>query len=446
VSQAAQGPDEITVEREFSLRTMPEIADHCLIPQPEGWPDDSDRFPIVPLTVMLEVMADAALSLRPGRVVVAYEQVRALRWLPVEPPTRTLVRAVSEGPAAAGPGGAPGRGDRVRVTIEGYATGQVVLADRYPAPPAPDKAPLAGERPAPVPARELYARGWMFHGPRFAGLESIDAVADDGLKGRIRALPTRGALLDNAGQLIGHWMQVSHTIDREILPTGFRAIRLYGPEQAGAVLGCTVRIREVTGTAMRADAELRTSDGRVWCQVEGWAVRRFVSNDAMWRTRLNPGACLLAWAAPGGWTVAVERWPDTASREMIMRRYLNAAERAEYQRISPREQRLWLLGRIAVKDAVRRELWERGAGPVYPVEVAVAEAAGGGVCVRGSFQAPPVSVARSALGAPGRPVAVAVTGRARAPFSVSLDADGGVIVTEPAGTTRLPPPPEPAND
>lgn len=287
----------------------------------------------------------------------------------------------------------------------------------------------------------------MFHGPRFAGITSVAALAEDGITGTVVSLPARGALLDSVGQLIGHWMQVSRTVDQDVLPARIGAVRRYGPPPpAGQPLGCTVRIRQITDTEMRADAELHADDGRVWCRIEGWVTRRFATDEVIWRVKMDPGNNTLSQLAPGGWCVLRERWPDTASREMIMRRHLNAAERAEYERLNPRQQRRWLLGRIAVKDAVRRELWERGAGPVYPVEVAVAEAAGGGVCVRGSFQAPPVSVARSALGAPGRPVAVAVTGRARAPFSVSLDADGGVIVTEPAGTTRLPPPPEPAND
>jgi phosphopantetheinyl transferase len=31
-----------------------------------------------------------------------------------------------------------------------------------------------------------------------------------------------------------------------------------------------------------------------------------------------------------------------------------------------------LLGRIAAKDAVRSYLWQRGAGPLYPVEIEIA--------------------------------------------------------------------------
>jgi acyl transferase domain-containing protein len=422
-------PSERAEEREFSLRTLPDMVDHCLITQPEGWPDDTDRFSVVPMTTLLEIMGDAALALGTGRVVVGFEQVRATRWLTVAPPTHTTVRAV--------PAGAKDGGDRVRVTIEGYASGYVLLSNGYPAAPAPDRAPLRGERPAPVTARELYTGGWMFHGPRFAGVASIGVVADDGITGTVLSLPARGALLDSVGQLMGHWMQVSTTVDQTVLPAGIAAVRYYAPQPpAGQSLDCTVWIREITDTGTRADAELRGSRGQLWCRIEGWATRRFATDDAIWRVKFAPGSSTLSWLAPGGWNVVREGWPDTASRELMMRRYLNAAERAEYERISPLQQRRWLLGRIAVKDAVRRSLWARGAGEIYPCELTVADT-GDGVRVRGPFQAPPVSFALSRSGSPGRPCAVAITGRSHAEFSIDIDSGAAALVTESGRTTRL---------
>jgi hypothetical protein len=72
--------------------------------------------------------------------------------------------------------------------------------------------------------------------------------------------------------------------------------------------------------------------------------------------------------------VAVEeRWGDSASRELMARRYLDAAERATYEALNPRDQRAWLLGRIAAKDVVRRRLWSSGHGPTFPIEVPLAD-------------------------------------------------------------------------
>jgi acyl transferase domain-containing protein len=414
-------PDEAVSDREFSLRTMPDMADHCLFPQAEGWPDDSDQFPVVPMTTLLEIMGDAALALAPGRVVAGFEQVRAVRWLAVAPAARTAVRAARDGQ------------DRVRVSIEGYASGYVRLRDGYPAPPAPDVTPLREAGPAPVTARELYDDGWMFHGPRFAGVTDIAALAADGITGTVASLRARGALLDSAGQLIGHWMQVSATTDQTVLPTGIGAVRLYGPPPPdGQLLGCTAWVREVTDTVMRADAELRTDDGRVWCRIENWTTRRFACDDAIWRVKLRPESATLSTLAPDGWNVVRERWPDAASRELIMRRYLNAAERAEYERLNPLEQRRWLLSSIAVKDAVRRWLWDRGAGAMYPAELTVTQT-DKGVRVRGPLRAPPVALAISRPGTPGRLCAAAIAGAEHTGSPAGVDA---VLVTASAGGPR----------
>jgi DNA-binding response OmpR family regulator len=55
---------------------------------------------------------------------------------------------------------------------------------------------------------------------------------------------------------------------------------------------------------------------------------------------------------PGGWCLARRRWDGTSSRDLLMRQYLCAAERAEYQALTPRAQGPWLLSRIAIKDMV----------------------------------------------------------------------------------------------
>jgi len=417
--------DEVTVAREFSLSAMPELADHCLVHQPEGWPEDSDRFPVVPLAMLLYVMADAALALAPGQVVIGFERVAAARWLTVSPPTSARVHAVRDG------------ADRVRVRIDGYSSGVVLLAGEYPPPPPPATEPLRGEGPAPVSARDFYTDRWMFHGPRFAGVEDITSVAEDGITGGIRSLGTRGALIDSAAQLIGHWLMVSHTVNQNALPKGVRAIRFYGPQPpAGDSLRVTAWMREITDTDQRADAELRTGDGRVWCRIESWTNHRFACDEHIAPVMFHPERFTLSRLYPGGWNVLRERWPDTASRELIMRGALNAPERAQYEALNPLQQRQWLLGRIAAKDAVRNFLWQRGAGPIYPAEVTVDDA-DGELRVRGPFRAVRVSLAQSVPTGPGGSCAVAVAGEERVDFTIDIDDDGTVLVAQPGQEARF---------
>src|SRR5581483_10062572 len=99
----------------LSLATMPDLLDHCFYRQPDGWPELADRYPVVPLTTMLELMADAARELCPGRVVRGRKDIREMRWLAVAPPAKVTTRT------SLGPDG------NVTVVLDGYARATVLL-------------------------------------------------------------------------------------------------------------------------------------------------------------------------------------------------------------------------------------------------------------------------------------------------------------------------------
>jgi hypothetical protein len=271
---------------------------------------------------------------------------------------------------------------RVVVKVGDYAEGVVLMT-----PVAPQRVgeELEGVREAPVSAAELYRDNWMFHGPAFAGVVKIDCLADNGIAGVLTPLPAPGALLDSAGQLIGHWMQVSLTVDQTVLPTGIERVSFHGPAPTGDV-HCTAWIRSVTAQEMVADAEL-TVHGELWCRITGWTTRRFTTDDRIWQVKLRPGTEMLS-TRDGEWLNVTENWSDSATRDLIMRRYLNSAERLHYAGLDVPAQRDWLLRVIAVKDAVRAWLWDRGAGPIYPAELTVDAAAR----VRGAFAVPQIEV------------------------------------------------------
>ncbi|MET9519486.1 beta-ketoacyl synthase N-terminal-like domain-containing protein [Streptomyces sp. NPDC002994] len=348
--------------RRLSLETMPYVRDHCVYLQPDTWPEPSDRFPVVPMTTLLELAADAARQVVPGRAVAGFDDVRALRWLAVAPPVDAEINAFRD----------PSDSGRVRVDIAGCATVTVVLADRRPARRAPDHSALTREGPPPVSAEALYRDRWMFHGPAFAGVHEVTAVADDGIRGVLRALPAPGALFDAAGQLLGHWMQLRLPVDRLVFPASLERVRLYGPApRDGALVRATARIRAVRPGSVLGDVELTHGDGTVLARLEGWTYRRFAADERVWPMKFTPEICGIGEPQPGGWCLARRRWTDPASQELVMRRYLGAAERAAYEQRPPRARAAWLLGRIAAKDAIRGLLWERDAGPVFPAEVPV---------------------------------------------------------------------------
>jgi phosphopantetheinyl transferase (holo-ACP synthase) len=365
--------------RRLSVDDVPALVDHTFYRQPAGAALE-DRFPVVPMTMTLEMMADAARAACPARLVVGLESVRALRWLAVAPPVEVAIRAEVEP-------GDDAHVTRVRVTIDGYARGVVVMADEWPEPPAPALGVRLGERPVEISPRAMYADRWMFHGPAYQGIVGLHGTGDDGIRGRLRALPAPGALLDAAGQLFGYWVMRATERDHVAFPMRIDSIRFHGPAPApGDEVDCVVQIDRLTDADVAATLEL-VRDGRVWCRLDGWVDRRFESDDALFAVFQWPEKRSLGVELAPDVRLVEEPCHDSASRELLMRRYLTGTERAEYEALTPRAQRDWLVGRIAAKEVVRNWLWRHGADDLYPIEIEVAHDDRGRPVVTGPFDA-----------------------------------------------------------
>ncbi|MFF4691235.1 beta-ketoacyl synthase N-terminal-like domain-containing protein [Streptomyces sp. NPDC001307] len=387
-------PPPTTTTVHISPHTMPHLLDHCFFPQRPDWPDIEDRWPVVPATTIVRHMMDAAEAAAPGLRAVAVHEARFDRWLTATPPVDVPVTVTA----------APGHPARVTVTFGPTARATVELAARHPAPPPPSPLPDAPERRPEHTAAQIYRDRWMFHGPGFQGLTDLTAIGERHVRGVITAPAAPGALLDNVGQLLGYWIMATRTERTVVFPVRIRHLRIHGPHPApGTEVGCVLRITSLTDTVLEADAEL-TVGGRVWAVIGGWQDRRFDNDPATRPVERFPDRNTLSQAMPGGWTLVHERWPDLASRELIMRNSLGGAERAEYAERPPRGRRQWLLGRIAAKDAVRQWLWQHGEGPVFPAELRVRNDES------------------------GRPYVTGVHGRALPPLDVSLAHRGEAAV------------------
>jgi acyl transferase domain-containing protein/phosphopantetheinyl transferase len=399
-----EDPTERTTTRVLSIETMPHLVDHAFNRQRDDWPDLSDRFPVVPMTGTLELLREAAVELVSGRLPVAVEDVRALRWLPVEPATEVTTTAKL----------VPGDPDRVRVVIEGYSRGTVVLADAWPEAPPPDDEPLGEVAPQGPTAAQLYDEHWLFHGPEFQGIRALGPMGPGGMTATIECLPAPGAILDAAGQLVGHWLAVRADVDRLALPRHLTAVRWYGPTpDSGTPLDVTMRIRNLDDESIRGDLDLVDRQGRLWCRIDGWEDHRFQTDELTWPIATEPDTNAVAEPQPGGWVLVRERWRNTASRELSMRRYLTRVEREQYEAMTPNVQRQWLLGRIAAKDAVRLRAWDEAGQrvPLFPAEVQVANDEQGAPVLGGVGADVHVSLAHTswlgvALVSPSGPVGV----------------------------------------
>ncbi|MCB1027055.1 MAG: polyketide synthase dehydratase domain-containing protein, partial [Microthrixaceae bacterium] len=358
---------------EVSLDTMPHLVDHCFYRQPaDGIGSDvEEQFPVVPMTEMIEMMRQAALDRFPGRVAYAVGDVRALRWLTAAPPTDVTVVVgdlVADGDEAGGRGGAVGR---VKVSLEGYARGTVHLADRYP---VPDDLDPTGDAPgAPVTPTikidDVYGRRMMFHGPAYQGITALTDLTTSTISGEVAVLERTGAMLDSAGQLLGLWVMQCLAHDVIILPQSIERVEYFRDRPVGPMT-CTVRMTDVNPQSVAADLELIDAEGP-WCRITSWVDRRFNSDDVLWPFLRFPDERTVAQRQRSGWWLLLERWTDSASRELMVRRYTDADERTDYSARNPLAQRSWLLGRAVAKDAVRQHLWAMGAPPMYPVEVQV---------------------------------------------------------------------------
>ncbi|MFC5144728.1 beta-ketoacyl synthase N-terminal-like domain-containing protein [Streptomyces aureoversilis] len=345
-----------------SVEAMPYLLDHCFIHQRPGWPDLDDRRPVVPGTTIVHHLMDAAERAVPGMRAVAVHHVRFDQWVAASEPVDVPITGIPS----------PDGADRFDVSFGRSARATVELAPQYPEAgrgaqhPAP-----AAERTPEHTAAQIYDERWMFHGPSFQGVTDITAIGEQHVRGVISASATPGALLDNVGQLIGYWIMASRAERVAVLPVGIRHIRFAGPRPApGTPVECLVRIVSLTDTMLEADAQIVTG-GRVWAELTGWQDRRFDNLPETRKVERFPERHTLSRPQPGGWSLLHAWWHDSASRDLVMRNHLARAERQAYERQPPRGRGQWLLGRIAVKDAVRQRLWEEGEGPVFPAEIRV---------------------------------------------------------------------------
>jgi hypothetical protein len=207
----------------------------------------------------------------------------------------------------------------------------------------------------------------MFHGPAFQGLSTLHGIGRNHVRGDITVTPAPGVLLDNVGQLLGVWIFATCTESLLAFPRSIASITWHEREPGpGATVECEAVVATPRPDLLQMEATL-LRDGRVLATIEGWQDVRFPCDNHAYQARAFPDTNFLSTMDNGIATVR-DRWPGVAAREFFAGLYLGGKERAAFAACPPREQRGWLLRRIAIKDAVRARL--RG---VYPAEIFVHE-------------------------------------------------------------------------
>lgn len=358
----ARVPGASSDRREWRMRvsmsSMPWLVDHAFFHMPPTWPEVGDRFPVVPMTAIMEILTAEAEALAPGTVAVGVRTMRAMRWTAAVPAIDVAVRSTRTAD-----------GD-VRVVLDGYAKATVAVADAYPPAPRVEAPAFRSPQPSPYTAREMYDQRWMFHGPRYHCVIDVGPIAQDGLLGRLRCGDAPGSLLDGAAQLVGYWVHMTQPYNQMALPSVVADVQFFGPHPPpGSEWTCIVRVTDCRDDRVVADVDIAGDDGVVWCRIRSWEERRFVTDSATFEAFRWPERLIISRPQPEGWFLLEEGWNDAATRELLVRNFADATERAEYERLNPRQQRHWALGRVVAKDAVRQWLWDHGAGDLYPIEV-----------------------------------------------------------------------------
>ncbi|MGH7359161.1 MAG: 4'-phosphopantetheinyl transferase family protein, partial [Candidatus Rokuibacteriota bacterium] len=247
--------------------------------------------------------------------------------------------------------------------------------------------------------------------PRWQAVAAIDALGANGIVGELDRAPAgdlfaqRAAAgfqtdlvrLDAAGQLLGYWAIERLPGVDAVAPVSVGALELYGPP-TGERLRCEVEVQEVGEVSVRATLQLFTPDGRLHARVVDWQDRCFRLPPRVATFLGAPSTTSLSepWELPAGslaadGDLACTRLPigrdpvaGWVEREVALL-VLSRAEREELGAARGTDARKteWLMGRIAVKDAVRRLLARRhDRGAIWPADVEVSQDARGAPRVR----------------------------------------------------------------
>jgi phosphopantetheinyl transferase/acyl carrier protein len=459
--------EEVVVLREIDLDEDIFLRHHTLGGQVSAADQGLMALPVMPLTMSMEMLAEAAALLVPNRVVVGMRDIRAHRWVTFHE-HRLLLQMVARRQSP----------DEVRVelreagdpaparaTVTPIVEGIVLFANEYPDPPQGRGLSLRSEHASRWAPEQLYTEG-MFHGPSFQGVISLDRWGEDGAEATLQALPDGQlfrsephptflidpVLLDAAGQLVGYWAAECLEAGFNVFPFRVEALHLYGPAlPAPQRARCQARISLLGDTRVQSDIDVVASDGKMRMQLVGWEDRRFELPEAFYQVRLSPREALLS--TP--WPTPVARFPAPQTFEccllqglpddflsghgMIWQRVLahlilSRQERETWRGLKgPAKRRSeWLLGRAVAKDAVRLYLRRRRGMELYPADIEIESDEHGRPLAQGAWAAALEDVPALSLAHSGG-VAVAIAGDSSLGIGVDIERLGRASLEEIEG-------------
>ncbi len=414
---------------------------------------------VVPLTISLEIMAEAAFLLNEEKILSGFKNVSALNWLSIQNGQKLTLSVSAK------------KINSHEVSVGIFNQGQtpaakavVLFSNHFPEQAVSSEFTLSKTKNPRLSANQIYKKKLMFHGPHFQGISSLDELSPEGAKASLEVLPVKNIfhsteapdllldpfLLDAAGQVIGCWAPKYLKNGFVVFPVFIEQLNLYGKKpKARDKLECRVRIREKKEKSLKADFELVDSSGHVYLDVTGWTdirlplknrtyqflkkpQQKFLSQE--WKIddvcefhkkqEFNPIICYL----PGIFGIHQPFWPSVWAHLFLSRK-----ERQTFRDLSSSRKADWLAGRIAAKDAVRVWLDRTYHIQVFPADVELCEAEGNRLHACGKWEEktngeqPLISLSHSK----GQALAIAAS-QAR---SVGIDME--ICEKKPAGFEKI---------
>lgn len=393
----------IRIRRQISLDEDLLLKDHTLGRHISVADPDLISLPLVPLTLSMEMLAECAALLRPGKVLIGMREVRAHRWLTVENSGPLLELTGEIDPAA--PDEVLTRMYEVRsdgeispVCVEGM----MIFGDAYPAAVSGGHMQLENERESSWSSDRLYRDG-MFHGPAFRAVISVDRTADNGTNATLEVLPREGlfksypnptfvtdpVILDATGQVVAFWTREVMESGYDIFPYRLKELKIFAPPpEPGTRLSCAVSAQTFGRNQLTSDIDVVNPDGKLTYHLAGWEDRRFELPEEFLKLRVSPREAFLSRKLnlEGGpaednihlclldiFSAEFLEAHNAIWTKVLAHLVLGRNERHSWDDLgkSEKRRRHWLLGRAVAKDAVRYLLSATRGIKILPADIEI---------------------------------------------------------------------------
>ncbi|WP_437276763.1 acyltransferase domain-containing protein [Sorangium sp. So ce375] len=381
---------ELHAERRFDWRRDPFVLDHSLGPPSPQRRAGGAHLPVLPFTLSLEILAEAAWRLT-GVPPASFSDIRAGRWLALDRGRLTVAVHAERMPEDGGDARVRVRlfevgGPRRHLAFEGTVH---VSAAPLPAPPPP-LPPEPGALPPRVWSAERFYSGFAFHGRSYRGIERVLAVGERSIEAElaITALPGLDALelrldpalLDCTGQLVAFWLLERGERQFGVFPFEARRVVWYRRSlPRGGRVRCRGHVRLDPSGTTEATFEMVDGSGAQVARVEGFQQRFVRFPGAIHRLLFGggppesgaPRGALEEAGATAGAVDALDRsflsaswgiWARALAHVMLDERELDAW----YRLGDDGERRVAsLLSRVAAKDARAPRPRLSGGRPIH---------------------------------------------------------------------------------